>query len=105
VFYLTVTVEDIKMSSSNNNDYDHLGRERQVIELYKQGKSTRDIAKELRMSLRDISIILKKHGVNHGLASIDDDDDNKKSHSNNEKATQATSYSLEERSPYKWQSN
>jgi hypothetical protein len=39
---------------------------------------------------RDISIILKKHGVNHGLASIDDDgDNNKKSHSNNEKATQA----------------
>ena len=39
------------------------------------------------MSLRDISIILKKHGVNHGIAMIDDDDDNKKSHSNN--ATQA----------------
>jgi DNA-binding NarL/FixJ family response regulator len=32
--------------NSNNNAYDHLGRERQVIELYKQGKSTRDIAKE-----------------------------------------------------------
>jgi hypothetical protein len=39
------------------------------------------------MSLRDISIILKKHGVNHGVAMINDD--NKKSHSNNEKATQA----------------
>jgi hypothetical protein len=75
--------------SINNNDY-YTERERKVIELYNQGKSTRDIAKELRMSLRDISIILKKHGVNHGLASIDDDgDNNKKSHSNNEKATQA----------------
>ena len=73
------------MLSTNNNDYDHIGRERKVIELYNQGKSTRDIAKELRMSLRDISIILKKHGVNHGLAIIDDDDDNKKSQSNNEK--------------------
>jgi hypothetical protein len=44
------------MLSTNDNDYDHIGRERQVIELYKQGKSTRDIAKELRMSLRDISM-------------------------------------------------
>jgi DNA-binding NarL/FixJ family response regulator len=61
------------MLSTNNNDYDHLARERRVIELYKQGKSTRDIAKELRMSLRDISIILKKHGVNHGVAMINDD--------------------------------
>ena len=47
------------MLSTNNNDYEHIERERQVIELYNQGKSTRDIAKELRMSLRDISIILK----------------------------------------------
>jgi DNA-binding NarL/FixJ family response regulator len=57
-----VTAEDIKMLSTTNNDYDHIGRERHVIELYKQGKSTRDIAKELRMSLRNISIILKKTG-------------------------------------------
>jgi hypothetical protein len=41
------------------------------------------------MSLRDISTILKKHGVNHGIAMIDDDNNNKKSHSNNVKATQA----------------
>jgi DNA-binding CsgD family transcriptional regulator len=75
------------MLSTNNNDYDHIEREKKVIELYEQRKSTRDIAKELRMSLRDISIILKKHGVNHGIAMIDDVDD-KKSHSN-EKATQA----------------
>ena len=45
------------MLSTNNNDYDHIGRERHVIELYQQGKSTRDIAKELRMSLRDISLL------------------------------------------------
>jgi transcriptional regulator len=86
VFYLIVTA----VLSTNSNDYDHIGRGRKVIELYKQGKSTRDIAKEIRMSLRDISIILKKHGVNHGIAMIaDDDNNNKKSHSNNEKATQA----------------
>ena len=53
------------MLSTNNNDYDHIGRERKVIELYKQGKNTRDIAKELRMSLRDISIILRNNHVSH----------------------------------------
>ena len=35
-----------------------------VLDLYKQGKNTRDIEKELRMSLRDISVILKKNQVN-----------------------------------------
>ena len=55
------------MLSTNNNDYDHIGRERQAIELYDQGKNTRDIAKELMMSLRDISIILRKYQVNHGI--------------------------------------
>ena len=73
------------MSSDNYTE-----RERKVLELYNnQGKTTREIAKEIRMSLRDINIILKKHGVNHGITLIDDDDNNKKSHSNNEKATQA----------------
>ena len=71
------------MSSGNNNTE----REEKVLELYNEGKTTREIAKEQRLSLRDISLILKKHGVNHGIASIDDDDNNKKSHSNNEKAT------------------
>ena len=51
------------MLSTNNNGYDHIGRERQVIELYDQGKSTRNIAKELRMSLRDTSIILRDNQV------------------------------------------
>ena len=36
---------------SVNNNYDE--REKKVLELYDQGKSTRDIAKELRMSLRE----------------------------------------------------
>ena len=56
MFYLIVTAEDKHMLSVNNN-YDE--REKKVLELYDQGKSTRDIAKELRMSLRDISIILR----------------------------------------------
>ena len=37
------------------------------------------------MYLREVCYILKKEGVNHGIAI---DDDNKKSHSNNEKSTQ-----------------
>jgi hypothetical protein len=48
------------MSSTNNQDYVHIERERNVLDLYRQGKNTRDIAKELRMSLRDISIILRR---------------------------------------------
>jgi DNA-binding CsgD family transcriptional regulator len=55
------------MLSTNSNDYDHIEREKKVIELYKQGKSTRDIAKELRMSLRDTSIILRKNHVSHRI--------------------------------------
>ena len=70
------------MSSDNNNSE----RERKGLELYNQGKTTRDIAKEQRLSLRDISLLLKKHRVNHGIAI---DDGNKKSHSNNEIATKA----------------
>ena len=88
------------MLSINNNDYDYIERERIVLDLYNQGKTTRDIAKEIRMSLKDISIILKKHGVNHGIAIIDDDDNNKKSYSNNEKATQAYKLFDEGKKPF-----
>src|SRR5215216_768792 len=35
-------------------------KERLVIDLYNQGRTIRDIAKELRMSFRDIGSILKK---------------------------------------------
>ena len=43
-------------------------RQRKVLEIYKNGKSTRDIAKDLRMSLRDISITLRTNQVNQGIA-------------------------------------
>lgn len=33
------------LSTNNNNDYDHTERERKVLELYNEGKTTRDIAK------------------------------------------------------------
>jgi len=42
-----VTAEDKNMSSTNINNYND--RERKVLELYDDGKNTRDIAKELRM--------------------------------------------------------
>ena len=35
-------------------------KERLVLDLYNQGKSTREIAKEARMSFRDIGAILIK---------------------------------------------
>jgi Mor family transcriptional regulator len=35
-------------------------REQFVIDLYNQGKTIRDIAKEVRMSFRDIGAVLKK---------------------------------------------
>ena len=63
--------------SNNNNTNDYNEREGRVLELYyDQGKNTRDIAKELRMSLRDINIILKNHGLNHAITIIKDNDNN-----------------------------
>ena len=35
-------------------------REQIVVDLYNQGKTIRDIAKEVRMSFRDIGTVLKK---------------------------------------------
>jgi hypothetical protein len=59
-FFIIVTLQ---LSSDN-----HIERERKVLESYNnQGKTTREIAKEQRLSLRAISLILKKHGVNHGV--------------------------------------
>ena len=65
--------------SNNNNTNDYNDRERHVLELYHQGKNTREIAKEIRISLRYISFILKKGQVNHGIATIMDDGNNSRS--------------------------
>jgi DNA-binding NarL/FixJ family response regulator len=54
---------NFKIMSSN----DYSERERQVLELYSQGKTTREIAKEVRMSLRNISTILRKNQASHGI--------------------------------------
>src|SRR6188472_1804668 len=77
------------MLSTNINNYND--RERKVLELYDDGKSTRDIAKEQRMSLRDISIILKKNQVSHGIVITKDNgnSDNNNNKSPNQKSTQA----------------
>jgi chromosome segregation ATPase len=79
MFYL---LEEKIDNMSSNDGYQ--SNESEVLELYNQGKSTRDIAKILRMSLRDISLILKKGGVNHGVPIIKDN-----GNKNNVKATQA----------------
>jgi DNA-binding CsgD family transcriptional regulator len=93
--------------SSTNNDCTYNEREKKVLELYDQGKNTREIAKELRMSLRDIGFILKKGQVNHGItATIDygNNSNNNNSNSNNnkpasEKATQAYKLFSEGKTP------
>ena len=99
------------MSNNNNNTNDHDERERHVLELYDQGKNTREIAKELRMSLRDIGFILKKGQVNHGIVTMMDDGNNSRQDNNNnnnnnnnnkpanEKATQAYKLFIEGRKP------
>ena len=71
--------------SNNNSTNDYNEREGRVLGLYDQGKNTHEIAKELRMSLRDIGIILKKDQVNHGIA-IMDNSNNSSGKSPNEKA-------------------
>src|SRR6476646_9368487 len=89
--------------SNNNNTNDYNQREGRVLELYDQGKNTREIAKELRMSLRDIGFILKKGQVNHGIATIMDNGNNSNNTNNNkplnEKSTEAYKFFSEGRKP------
>jgi hypothetical protein len=76
--------------SNNNNTNDYNEREGRVLELYDQGRSTHEIAKGLRMSLRDIGFILKKGQVNHGIVTVMDNGNNSNNNKPaNEKATQA----------------
>ena len=89
--------------SSSNNDCTYNEREKKVLELYDQGKNTREIAKELRMSLRDIGFILKKGQLNHRTATIMDKGSNSGNNNNNkppnEKATQAYKLFSEGKTP------
>ena len=95
--------------SSNNSTNDYNEREGRVLELYDQGKNTREIAKELRMSLRDIGFILRKGQVNHGIATIMDNGNNSNNSTNNkpsnEKATQAYRLFPKVRLLLRWLSN
>ena len=94
------------MLSANNNDYHYTEREKKVLELYDQGKNTRDVAKELRMSLRDISIVLRNNQLSHGIAMTkDNENDNNTNETNNnkspnEKATQAYKLFSEGKKPF-----
>src|SRR6476646_10516828 len=85
--------------SNNNSINDYNEREGRVLELYDQGKNTREIAKELRMSLRDIGFILKKGQLNHGITATIDDGNNSNNKPTNEKATQAYKLFTEGKKP------
>ena len=52
-------------------------RQRLVLELYNQGKTIREIAKEARMSFRDIGVILNKavEEKSEGIKQQDDNND------------------------------
>ena len=54
-FKLLLSIIDIKLSIITRQE-----RERLVLDLYNQGKTYREIAKEARMSFRDIGVILNK---------------------------------------------
>jgi orotate phosphoribosyltransferase-like protein len=94
-----VTAEDKNMLSTNINNYND--RERKVLELYDNGKSTRDIAKELRTSLRDIGIILRKNQVSHGIVITKDKENDNNNKSPNEKRLKLTNYFLKVKSHLK----
>jgi hypothetical protein len=93
--------------SNNTNSNDYNEREGRVLELYDQGK----IAKELRISLRDIGFILKKGQANHGIVTIMDNGNNSSNSNNNnnkptnEKASRAYKLSLKEESHWRWPLN
>ena len=53
-FFLTVFVRDVLSMLTRQE------REQAVLNLYNQGKTIREIAKEIRMSFRDIGTVLKK---------------------------------------------
>ena len=54
-------------------------RERLVLDLYNQGKTIREIAKEVRMSFRDIGVILNK-AIEEKTQGIKQQDDAKEFH-------------------------
>src|SRR5918995_4084665 len=58
-------------------------RERLVLNLYNQGKTIREIAKEARMSFRDIGVILNK-AVEEKRKGIKQQDDAKENHDQEE---------------------
>jgi hypothetical protein len=83
---------------SVNNNYNE--REKKVLELYDQGKSTRDIAKELRMSLRDITTILRNSQLSHGIAITKDNRSDNNNKSPNQIATRAYKLFSEGKKPF-----
>ena len=67
-------------------------RERLVLELYNQGKTIREIAKEARMSFRDIGVILNKV-IEKKIEAAQEQQDNDKAKQNHEQEQQHLSIS------------
>jgi transposase len=66
-------------------------RERLVLDLYNQGKTIREIAKEVRMSFRDIGVILNKVVEEKKTeGSKEQQDDAEKSHEQEQQLSQST---------------
>jgi transposase len=70
-------------------------RERLVLNLYNQGKTIRDIAKEARMSFRDIKVILNKAVEEKTEASKEQDDNNDAEESKEQEQQQHLSLSAQ----------
>jgi hypothetical protein len=70
-------------------------RERLVLELYSQGKTIREIAKEARMSFRDIGIILNKAVEEKGEASKEQGQDNNDAEENKQQEQPHLSLSVQ----------
>ena len=68
-------------------------KERLVLDLYNQGKSTSEIAEEARMSFRDIGVILNK--------AIEEKEASKEQAEKMSQSTQAYKLFSEGKSPYK----
>src|ERR687898_2316915 len=71
-------------------------KERLVLELYNQGKTIREIAKEARMSFRDIGVILNKavEEKTEGIKQQDDAEENKEQEQQQHLSLAAKAYKL-----------
>jgi hypothetical protein len=87
----------MKQNLTSPLDMNRVEKEEYVVQLYRENKSTREIAKLTRMSFRDIGVITKKLKLEAGgeRGSLEEDDDIK----SKSKTTQALKLFSELQSP------